>query len=390
MPPCGRPGPERPAQESARSLQTWLRASPPAPYSDPACRNGRRRESAALCVLPRQACWPGSPTPSWPSPPPPDGARWASCARPAPTSRRLIDPSADACCRPPGDAWPFMDGDGQASTRAGDPLPGAALLHRRRRARAAGAWRPGGAAAAAGALPAGPARRPAGRPGRVHRARLPQRQARPGPGRGRGRPDRRQHRSGRALGRALAERGVLGEVDALAERIVRLRMLVEATLDFPEEEIDFLQQADAPRPARRCRKRCSAARWRARQGALLREGLHVVLAGQPNVGKSSLLNALAGAELAIVTRSPAPRATASARRSRSRACRCTWSTPPGCARRRPRRGRAHRHRRSWQAIAEADAVVFLHDLTRRGEPDYDRADAPSPIVSRLAPRSPPA
>ena len=96
----------------------------------------------------------------------------------------------------------------------GAPLSGAALLHRRGRARAAGPRRPGGAAAAAGALPgrpgaAAPSRPAPGRAGRVHRARLPQRQARPGPGRGGGRPDRRQHRGGRALGRPLAGGRVL-------------------------------------------------------------------------------------------------------------------------------------------------------------------------------------
>ena len=180
----------------------------------------------------------------------------------------------------------------------------------------------------------------------------------------------------RSAGRALA--GELSHrVDALAQRIVRLRTLVEATLDFPEEEIDFLQQADAAGQLSGITTALLALLATARQGALLREGLRVVIAGQPNVGKSSLLNALAGAELAIVT--PIPGTT----RDRVSESIQIEGVPVHVT---DTAGLRHDEQaadeverigigRSWDAIRSADCVLFLHDLTRAGQDAaYDAAE----------------
>ncbi|AXS81349.1 tRNA uridine-5-carboxymethylaminomethyl(34) synthesis GTPase MnmE [Dechloromonas sp. HYN0024] len=102
-----------------------------------------------------------------------------------------------------------------------------------------------------------------------------------------------------------AVRSLQGEfskaIGELNDELINLRMLVEATLDFPEEDIDFLKAANAFGRLENLQRKLAEIFDRASQGKLLQSGLHVVLAGQPNVGKSSLLNRLAGDDLAIVT-----------------------------------------------------------------------------------------
>lgn len=163
------------------------------------------------------------------------------------------------------------------------------------------------------------------------------------------------------------------EIHALRDALIHLRMLVEATLDFPEEEIDFLQKADAQGQLERLQANLARVMQRAHQGALLREGIDVVIAGQPNAGKSSLLNALAGAELAIVT--PIPGTTRDVVRQTIQIEGVPLHVVDTAG---LREGADQVERigieRAWGQIEQADAVLFLHDLTRAQAAEYRQAD----------------
>lgn len=105
-----------------------------------------------------------------------------------------------------------------------------------------------------------------------------------------------------------AVRSLSGEfsesINFVLAKLINLRMYVEACLDFPEEEIDFISQGNVAEKLNAIVIELKTVFAKAKQGSLLREGIHVVLIGQPNVGKSSLMNQLSGEEVAIVTPTP--------------------------------------------------------------------------------------
>ena len=173
-----------------------------------------------------------------------------------------------------------------------------------------------------------------------------------------------------------AARSMSGEfsqaVNALLEQLIHLRMLVEATLDFPEEDIDFLQKADASGQVRRLQITLAAVIQRAAQGAILREGIKVVIAGQPNAGKSSLLNALAGADIAIVT------PIAGTTRDKVEQLIQIEGVPLHVVDTAGLRDTLDEIEkigiaRAWTEIVNADAVLFLHDTSRQFSPNQNIA-----------------
>jgi tRNA modification GTPase len=167
--------------------------------------------------------------------------------------------------------------------------------------------------------------------------------------------------------------GFSKQIQVLRQGLIELRKLVEATLDFPEEEIDFLKKADAQGQLGRLLSKLAQVRQEAKQGSLLREGIKVVIAGQPNAGKSSLLNALAGSDLAIVT------PMAGTTRDKIQQTIQIEGVPVhiiDTAGLRDGENEVEKIgiERTWTEVKGADVVLFLHDLTRYEQPQYQQSE----------------
>ena len=167
-------------------------------------------------------------------------------------------------------------------------------------------------------------------------------------------------------------------IDALRGALVELRALTEAQLDFPEEELDQLHRKDAAQRLARVRSALEEVLARSRQGSLLRSGVHAVLAGRPNVGKSSLLNRLAGEERAIVTAIPGTTRDALREPVHIDGVAVVLVDTAGLRASLDeveRLGMA----RTQHELERADVVLAVHDLTADGDP----LDAIPPGVARI-------
>lgn len=157
-------------------------------------------------------------------------------------------------------------------------------------------------------------------------------------------------------------------IHTLVEAIIALRMYVEAAIDFPEEEIDFLSDGKVQGDMEAILSMFADVQREAKQGAILREGMKVVIAGRPNAGKSSLLNALAGRETAIVTDIAGTTRDVLSEHIHIDGMPLHIIDTAGL-RESPDKVEQIGIERAWQAIDEADRVLFVVDSTQSQDAD---------------------
>ncbi|MBT8081644.1 MAG: tRNA uridine-5-carboxymethylaminomethyl(34) synthesis GTPase MnmE [Gammaproteobacteria bacterium] len=183
----------------------------------------------------------------------------------------------------------------------------------------------------------------------------------------------------RAALRSLAGR-FSAAINALAEQLVRLRMHVEAAIDFPEEEIDFLSDDALLARIDECAEAFGTLVSEARQGRVLRDGFQVVIVGKPNAGKSSLLNLLSGQEAAIVTEIAGTTRDVLREQIDVDGLAVDIVDTAGL-RDDPDLIEAEGIRRAKEALGNADAVLWIQDVTGAGPDRPDMPDgAPVTIV----------
>ncbi len=177
--------------------------------------------------------------------------------------------------------------------------------------------------------------------------------------------------SGTAQAARAAHRSLTGAfseaVDTLVENLVRLRLHVEATIDFPEEEIDFLSDKALLGQVENCGAALDRLERQTAAGRLLRDGLQVVIVGKPNAGKSSLLNRLSGHETAIVTEVAGTTRDILRERIDIDGLAVELIDTAGL-RGDPDLVEAEGIKRAKKALVDADVVLWIHDLS---EYEYD-------------------
>jgi tRNA modification GTPase len=175
------------------------------------------------------------------------------------------------------------------------------------------------------------------------------------------------------------------KINALSEQLIHLRLYVEAAIDFPEEEIDFLNDGKVASLLHNIIEDLEAIYASAYQGAILREGISLVIAGRPNAGKSTLINCLAGRDVAIVT--PIPGTTRDVMREHILLDDIPLSVIDTAGlRESDDLVEQEGIKRAWQEVRQADCLLWVVDVNEKGQADLQQLN--QDLRAQLPPKVP--